>query len=371
MALSSVVAFMTAGIGTDRHARAPAHLRVDGRVFRSEHGRFEWRGISAFRLVEMVARRREGEAIAFLDWASKQELTVVRVFVMARHLFSLTPAEGLAALPRLLELANARGLHVEVVAFADTAQIRTDLEVHLKAVAAIAARHPNAILEIANEPGHPTQDVRLHNPAFLKQLAALVPKPMPVALGSAEYSADYASGDFVTYHFPRKSGWGHVFELARGAALIEHWRKPLINDEPIGAAAKTVDGRRDSDPRHFRGAAALTRLTGMGATFHYEGGLQARIPSGRELECFVAWRAGLGMVDGLPEDGAFLEGSAVGAIGDVSGAGAAFARVFELEKEAWLLLLDTSPRVSVGWKQGWSETGRNTGDGVALLRARR
>jgi hypothetical protein len=371
MALSSVVAFMTAGIGTDRHARAPAHLRVDGRVFRSEHGRFGWRGISAFRLVEMVARRREGEAIAFLDWASKQELTVVRVFVMARHLFSLTPAEGLAALPRLLELANARGLHVEVVAFADTAQIRTDLDVHLKAVAAIVARHPNAILEIANEPGHATQDVRLHNPAFVKRLAALVPEPVPIALGSAEYSADYASGDYVTYHFPRKTGWGHVFDLARGAALIEHWRKPVVSDEPIGAAAKTVDGRRDSDPRHFRGAAALTRLTGMGATFHYEGGLQARIPSGRELECFVAWRAGLGMVDGLPEDGAFLEGSAVGAIGDVSGAGAAFARVFELENEAWLLLLDTSPRVSVGWKQGWSETGRNTGDGVALLRARR
>ena len=26
-----------------------------------------------------------------------------------------------------------------------------------------------------------------------------------------------------------------------------------------------------------------------GATFHYEAGLQARIPAGRELECFNAW----------------------------------------------------------------------------------
>ena len=42
-------------------------------------------------------------------------------------------------------------------------------------------------------------------------------------------------------------------------------------------------------PARFRAAALLTRLAGLGATFHYEGGLQASIPEGRELECFDAW----------------------------------------------------------------------------------
>src|SRR5206468_3391483 len=48
-------------------------------------------------------------------------------------------------------------------------------------------------------------------------------------------------------------------------------------------------GRRDDSPARFRAAALVTRLAGLGATFHYEGGLQAAIPSGRELECFQAW----------------------------------------------------------------------------------
>lgn len=348
---------------------ASTHLRVEGRSFRTPEGRFEWRGISAFRLIEMMAHGREADAIAFLDWTRKQNLTVVRAFLMARNLFNLTPAEGVAALPRLLELAKTRGLYVEVVALADTAQSRVDLDAHLAAVGRVAARHPNAILEIANEPGHATQDVRLQDPAFVKRLAAHVPEPVPVALGSAEYDPAYASGDYATYHFPRKAGWGHVVELARGAAMVERWNKPLISDEPIGAGAKTLDGRRDSNPQHFRAAAALTRLTGMGATFHYDGGLQARIPSGRELECFEAWRSGLRMLDGLPEGGAFVEGTAVSAIVAVKGAKASFARVFK--DEIWLLLIEASPQMSARWNEGWRESRRESGEGVTLLRASR
>jgi hypothetical protein len=354
-------------------APASAHLMVEGRSFRTQAGPFEWRGISAFRLVEMIAHGREREVNAFLDWVRKQDLTVVRVFVMARNLFNLPPAEGLAALPRLLELAQARGVYVEIVALADTAKVRVDLEAHVKAVGAIAARYGNALLEVANEPGHSTQDPRLHDPGFVGRLAALVPEPVPVVFGSAEYDARYAGGDYATYHFPRKGGLGHVLELARGATLVDKWRKPLISDEPIGAASQTIGGRRDSDPRHFRAAGVLTRLTGMGATFHYEGGLQARIPAGRELECFRAWLSGLRMLDGLPAGGRFVDatsmGSMMGSIAKVAGARAAFARVFKAE--VWLVLLEPSAQVSTGWKEGWQESSRNDAEGVALLRARR
>jgi hypothetical protein len=346
-----------------------SHLRVEGRSFRTQAGPFEWRGISAFRLAEMVAHGREGEAAAFLDWARKHDLTVVRVFAMARNLFALPPAEGLAALPRLLELAGQRGVHVEIVALADTAKLRVDLEAHVKAVGAVAARYGNALVEIANEPGHSTQDPRLHDPAFVARLGALVPEPVPVAFGSAEYDPLYAGGDYATYHFPRRRGFGHVLELARGAALVDKWRKPLVSDEPIGAAAETIPGRRESNSQHFRAAGALTRLTQMAGTFHYEGGLQARVPAGQELECFRAWLSGLRMLEGLPQGGRFLEGAAMSSIADVAGAQAAFARVFDAE--VWLVLLQPSDRVSTGWKQGWQESSRTNAEGVALVRARR
>ena len=48
-------------------------------------------------------------------------------------------------------------------------------------------------------------------------------------------------------------------------------------------------------------AAALTGLAGLGATFHYESGLQAGIPTGKELECFTAVVGGVAAVAGMPK----------------------------------------------------------------------
>ena len=354
-------------------ARAGTHLTVRAGSFFRGSERFEWRGISAFRLVELVARGREREAVAFLDWARARGLTVVRTLLMARHLFPLAPEDGLRALPRLLELARQRDLHVEVAALADTTVVTVDFAAHVRSAGEIAGRYPNAILELANEPGHRTQDRRLHDPAFLAQLARLVPDNVPVALGSAEYAAAFAEGDYATFHFPRApgpDGWRHVVVLARGAKMRDDWRKPVINDEPIGAADVVATGRRDNDPRRFRAAAALTRLAGMGATFHHEGGLQARTPVRAELVCFEAWSAGLRMLDGLPEGGRFLEGDALAAVADVRGARAVFAR--EFSHAVWLLALDPAADAAVTWKAGW-RGGEATGggDGVRLFRANR
>ena len=82
--------------------QAPAlHLRVQGRMFvRADASPFEWRGISAFALVEQVANGRASEAENYLAWAASQRITVVRVLVMAQHLFKLSPDQGRAALPR-------------------------------------------------------------------------------------------------------------------------------------------------------------------------------------------------------------------------------------------------------------------------------
>lgn len=318
-------------------AGAPARVTVDGTVFANPDGsRFHWRGITAFRLVEQVAHGREAEAAAYLDWAREHGITVVRVLTMAKHLFELSPADGLEALPRLLAMAAERGLHVEVVALADTASYDVDLDVHVAEVGRIAAAHPNALVEIANEPFHGTQRDVLHDRATLARLAALVPDEVLVAWGS-DAPERSGGGDYVTVHMPRGgSPWQHVRALADGADLVELYGRPVVSDEPIGAAAEFAAGRRDDSPERFRTQALLTRMTGMHATFHYEGGLQAVIPAGLELEAFESWREAWTL---LPDD---IERGRFGAWS--SGRGMVYET--RLGDDVWALTLgaaDTTP----------------------------
>ena len=276
-----------------RAAAAESHLVVAGTRFLRPAGTpFEWRGITAFRLVEFVAHGNERQADAYLAWAASKKLTVVRVLAMAEVLFKLAPEDGRDALPRLLELARTHGLFVEVVALADTAQTAIDIPAHVAAIGRICARHSNALLEIANEPAHPTQATALHDSSYVKALASVIPPEVPVSLGSVEAGEGYAQGSYVTWHAPR-SGSDWPSRIAQGAALARLHRKPVVNDEPMGAADAAVPGRRDNVPARFRAAAVASRQAGIGATFHYEGGLQAKLPSRVELACLDAWLEGL------------------------------------------------------------------------------
>ena len=268
----------------------PTRLQVSGtRFVKADGAAFEWRGITAFRLVEMAARGREQDVDAYLRWAASKKLTLVRVLAMADVLFQLSPADGQHALPRVLDMARTHGLYVEVVALADTARIPVDFPRHVKAIGEICARFPNTVVEIANEPVHPTQAKAIHDPAFLTSLARLIPSGVPVALGSTDTSA---GGTYVTWHAPRSSNW--PAEIAHGARLVAQFKKPVVSDEPMGAGDTHDPGRRDNVPDRFRQSAAASRAAGIGATFHYEGGLHAKLPTATELACLDAWLAGLG-----------------------------------------------------------------------------
>lgn len=359
----ALAAALVACSSQTERVRTSSHLQVTGTTFRTSAGEaFQWRGITAFRLVEMVAHGNKADAAAFLDWAASRKLTVVRVFTMARHLFQLTPVDGLRALPELLQMAAVRGLHVEVVALVDTADLTADIGAQVTAIGAIASRHPNAVVEIANEPAHPTQAAALHDPRELRRMAALVPAGVPVSLGSAEENEAFAGGQYATFHFPRSgsgTAWGHVLALAKGAALVRAWGKPVINDEPIGAAPVASAGRRDSDPDRFRAAALLSRMAGMGATFHYEQGLQAKTPTGQEVRCFDAWNEAWTLLpSGIELEGAFHEpgqpGAAVAAF-DRATAAAVFER--QLDTTAYVLVIDAPGEPGITWSKGWRRTG--------------
>jgi hypothetical protein len=352
------------------------HLQVSGTTFVTTGRAFSWRGITAFRLLEYVARGKEADADRFLSWAGSQHLTVVRVLAMGQGFMSLSPSEGRSALPRLLEMAAKHNLHVEIVALAGTRDAAVDLDDHLAGLGRIAAQHDNVILEIANEPVHPTQNAAVQRADVLARLRPRVPAEVPVALGAVEGGDGFAAGDYVTWHVPRDDrfeGWGHVLAIAQGADFVRRWNKPVVSDEPIGAGPRYEPGRRDDMPSRFRAAALVTRLAGLGATFHYEGGLQATIPAGRELECFNAWNEAWRL---LPTD---VESS--GTFRRAGDAGAAVAgfrpdkalAVFERQRgtAAWIVVINPLENLEIRWSAGWTPGQVRRLQGAWVLTARR
>lgn len=352
-----------ASVVDSAHVANTAHLRIQGtRFVRGDGQPFQWRGITAFRLLQMLARGRTPEVEAYLDWCAEQGLTVVRVLTMAEHLFPLEPLDGRAVLPRLLTMAERRGLYVEIVALADTAVVPVDIDQHVREIGAIAARHPNAIVELANEPGHPTQAERVDDAAELAKLARLIPESVPVAFGSAEGDERFAGGDYATFHFPRldgNRGWDHVAELADGADLLRKWKKPLVSDEPIGAGDREDPGARDDSPERFRAASLLSAMVGMGATFHYEDGLHARTPGGRQRAIFEAWREAWALV---PGDGTVSLTEVGGAGSPVQAVNGEFIGAYAAVRgdEAWLLVIGTRGEAEVRWADGWRPAEKRT-----------
>ena len=266
-------------------------LRAEGRRLVDPAGRpFIWRGLTGFRAVELVASGRAADAEAFFSWAQSQDVTIVRVLTMAANLFHLAPEAGAAALPATLDLAADFGLYLEVVGLADTASFQFDVRAHIEAIGAVCAARSNALVEIANEPRHPTQDPRLADPSVLLALRSAVPASVPVALGAAHGADDeseaYVGGDYVTVHSDRRdgdSGWRWVRHINEHRALSERIRKFVVNDEP----------RRDDLARDKHLAVAFfCRANGLGDTFHYSAGLNAEIATGAELEALAARRRG-------------------------------------------------------------------------------
>ena len=317
---------------------------------------FGWRGITAFRLLEMEAAGRGQEVDAYLAWAASEHLNVVRVLAMAKHLFELPPGRGLTHLGALLRRAAAHRLFVEVVALADTGSYSIDPATQVARVARVCRKHSNALIEIANEPYHATQDSRVHDLGYLRELLQLVPPTVPAASGASEIPA-LSDGAYVTAHFPRSSGaegWGHVRDLRTGRELLREARKPVISDEPIGAGPRFEPGRRDDDPERFRAAALASRLIGLGATFHYEGGLHARRPEGRELECFRAWQEAWALVPG-PEPVTPSDPGAIGSpVKAIHGDRYVASFIGVRGSTAWVLIAGTSGPVRVEWSPGWS-----------------
>lgn len=274
-------------------------LAIDGRRFVYPDGRqFHWRGVTAFRLLDYVADGDEGKADAFLQWARVNGFNLVRVLGSLCCWFDLKPEAAQAALPRLLEMAARRDLYVEVVALAGTRMRGFDIEQHVRATGEICGRAENCLVQIANEPYHPTQDPRLSRTAYLQYLAGLLPDRVVYTLGaSAHDKAHEPGGEYVTRHLSRG---GEVWKMAARVRDFEllsaETGKPVVSGEPIGAYEAVQAERRSDDPVIFFAFGILGRLFDVGTTFHMEDGLHTVVPRENQQRCAEAFIEGTRLI---------------------------------------------------------------------------
>ena len=100
-------------------------------------------------------------------------------------------------------------------------------------------------------------------------------------------------GSFVTAHLDRgRDKWNQVRRVRELAVLGDTTRKPVVNNEPIGAAESSQAGRRESDPAFFFCMGALNRVFEVGGVFHSEAGLNGALPGPVQQACAEAFVEG-------------------------------------------------------------------------------
>jgi len=270
-------------------------------------GRFRWRGVSGFMLNQLVSDGRESEAKAYLDWARKTGFNVVRIFAMLPGGWfedkDFTPEEGLAALPRTLELARAADLYAEVTVLANTASLpaRADVGAFVERAGRICSAAGNcALVEVAREIAERAQRPDVRDPGTLARWAARVPASVPVALGAPpdESGGIVDAAPVITIHLDRTPPrWERISRIRTLAQTSARTRRFVIDNEPLAAGERSVPQERDSEPAVFFAQGALSRVFEVGSNFHFEGGLRARVPGPIEQQCAEAFIAGTRIVD--------------------------------------------------------------------------
>lgn len=279
-------------------AGAVKPLQVRGRVLVDSDGAiFRPRFVGGFALPSKPDRVEH-----YLDWARAAGFNGVRVMAGALTWAGQTPETARMNLPKILRDAMARGLYVEVTALTDSGT-GYDVEEHVARIADICAGQPHALVEVANEPYHPTQASRVHDFGFLDELGQryLEPHGLVWACGAPEFDEPRPPGEvtpaiggrYLTAHLDRgREPWNMVRRVRELFALVEHFKKFVMNNEPIGFADTEQPGRRTADPQIAFAMGVLSRAFEVGVVSHADHCLQADMPSPQQQLCHDALVAG-------------------------------------------------------------------------------
>lgn len=267
-------------------------MRAVGRAIHNDQGPVLSAWVTAFPLVGLVAHGREHEAIAFLDWMVAEGFTGGRCLscwgYTGNHALRFTPGEGIAALPRTLELARDRGLYLMPVAVVDSTKYDEegdkawdiDWPAHLRKVGDIcaAAFMP---MEGGQEIPHETQ----HDDAGDWVCAYRPPAGVLYCEASVHAANDcskaFADGAFICTHVLRNTD--QVKRHNQVADTFYPMNKPYISMEPDKAM----------DQATWYNVGRTCRSREMGLTFHHQDVSYGKVPTGAALECARAMLRGL------------------------------------------------------------------------------
>ena len=302
-------------------------IRVESQRFINDAGWWSWRGVSDFDAVWHVLNGQESAVVHRFDAYGRGGRTIVRVLGMlswAHRAFSPRSDGYWDALERVRQLANDRGLYVNLCFFADAQIIvpgEGEREQWLDQFSWFVSEHPGVIAQIANEPfkngWHSATD-----PALL----ALADR-LAMNLGHRDFSiGDPVDGDDVdaseettaklvtlsensrilVLHPSRKEGgdnryrrWVDHLEGITDVMNRMHGAT-FVHDEPMGASTHPQPGRRDSDPDAHIAAqmVALCCEVGLHLSLDYRRVRReraARLVSGRGTAGARARRARVGI----------------------------------------------------------------------------
>lgn len=267
-------------------------LRSGGRFMVNDRGRYLSRGISAFRLGQMLAN---GEDITpFLAWVSQQGcLNWLRLFTMVRNMFYLEPSVGANAVGDVYRRAEEIGCYVETVCLSDVYDEHGnewwpgfDPASHVATVSRNASAFTGRAIEVCNEPLQGWQRFEAED---LAEFAKGIPAGTVYALGAPDGDNDESREfllpgiSFGTVHSSRlRAPWGNVRHTREIQVTADDCHLWMVNDEPA---------REISRAQNF-GTGALCSVCRIGDTFHSEFGKQCRLPNPDEQEQFNCRKRG-------------------------------------------------------------------------------
>jgi hypothetical protein len=282
-------------------------LRVEGRAFfDADNNVWRWRGASQFLL---FARYLNGEDISpQLDWLVDRGFNLLRLFGevpagfhpedygITNYERPFERSDFDTKLHAFFQLLADRGLRCEytVLTYADSTDI---MRAHVQRVFDIAASHWNVFVEVANEPENNQID-----PVTVMQgvnrRGVLSAYGLDPARASREAWNAVPMLEYGTTHDLQRDLEHSAYNTKDAMEMQNAFGVPFVNDEPIGAidpghphfAQNRGEiwghigggGVRTVNRDVFISAAAIAYLYSAGYTYHFQDGLEGRVPKPTE-----------------------------------------------------------------------------------------
>lgn len=252
-------------------------LKIEGVTFTENGKPWIYRGFTDFLLYQKFLAGDNLDAI--LRERVGVGANVVRVLGMVTSFSHFHPQEHADYYDRLRPFADtlaSYGLRVEFVVFADAQVVMPDTaaeQAHIDRVIAAFGTATNVLIEVCNEP---FKNIPGGSVAASALAQRIVGRGFLVATGNYDYPDPGTpvpySADYLTNHPERKPEWPRTSKDQYDFNEVYH--KPVVSDEPMGAA-ETDSGSRSAQPDDFAYFAAESALAGAGGTFHSDSGVRS------------------------------------------------------------------------------------------------